>query len=99
MVLAGRIFLRRMINWAKNSKVIELNHWVHLTAEFHSDLAYIDTVLSFGLRSAPQIFSSLADGLEWILIRKGVAVVFHYLDDFLTTGRAKTSQCESNLKK
>ena len=38
---------------------------------------YIDTVLPFGLRSAPQIFSLLADGLEWILIRKDVAVVFH----------------------
>ena len=49
---------------------------------------YIDTVLPFGLRSAPKIFSSLADGLEWILIRRGVSVVIHYLDDFLTMGRA-----------
>ena len=59
---------------------------------------YIDTVLPFGLRSAPKIFSSLADGLEWILIKRGVSVAIHYLDDFLTMGRAKTSQCESNLK-
>ena len=27
---------------------------------------YIDTVLSFGLHSAPKIFNSLADALEWI---------------------------------
>ena len=37
VVVAGRIFLQRMIDRAK--AVRRLNHWVHLTADFHSDLA------------------------------------------------------------
>ena len=34
---------------------------------------YIDTALPFGLRSAPKIFSALADALEWGL-SAGVAL-------------------------
>ena len=30
-------------------------------------LLYIDQILSFGLRSAPKIFNSVADALEWIV--------------------------------
>ena len=54
---------------------------------------YVDTVLPFGLRSAPKFFSSLSDCLEWILIG-----VMHYLDDFLTMGMAGTDQCKLNLE-
>ena len=52
-----------------------------------------------GLRSAPKLFSSLADALEWILMDNGVTFSLHYLDDFLTAGRANTGQCEANLQK
>ena len=41
---------------------------------------YIDPMLPFGLRSAPKIFNSLADGLEWYLRSLGVRHIFHYLD-------------------
>ncbi len=58
---------------------------------------YIDTVLPFGLRSAPKIFSALADALEWILFNRGVSTLIHYLDDFLTMGCGNTSQCSVNL--
>lgn len=34
---------------------------------------YIDTTLPFGLRSAPKLFTALADALEWIVREKGVA--------------------------
>ena len=44
---------------------------------------FIDTVLPFGLRSAPKIFNSVADALAWIVLRAGVSKVLHYLDDFL----------------
>ena len=33
---------------------------------------YIDTTLPFGLRSAPMIFSAVADGLAYIIREKGV---------------------------
>ena len=58
---------------------------------------YIDSVLPFGLRSAPKIFSSVADALEWILLQHGVSLSLHYLDDFLTAGAANSSQCRDNL--
>ena len=60
---------------------------------------HIDTVLPFGLRSAPKIFSSVADALEWILLHKGVSTVIHYLDDFLTMGTADSGQCSRNLER
>ena len=34
--------------------------------------AYVDTALPFGLRSAPKIFTALADLLEWIFRKGGV---------------------------
>ena len=43
---------------------------------------YIDTVLPFGLRSAPKNFSAVADALQWILVQKGLTIL-HYLDDFI----------------
>ena len=43
---------------------------------------YIDAMLPFGLRSAPKIFTALADVLEWCIAQKGVEHSFHYLDDF-----------------
>lgn len=45
VVLAGRLFLRRMIEQAKTAR--RLNHWVHLTAEFHSDLRWWQTFLEY----------------------------------------------------
>ena len=44
---------------------------------------YVDTALPFGLRSAPKIFTALADLLEWIIRKTGVDHVDHYLDDFI----------------
>ena len=44
---------------------------------------YIDRVLPFGLRSAPKLFSVVADALQWILHKKGIEKRLHYLDDFI----------------
>ena len=43
---------------------------------------YIDKMLPFGLRSAPIIFSVVADALQWILIQKHILKLLHYLDDY-----------------
>ena len=58
---------------------------------------YLDKVLPFGLRSAPLIFSAIADALQWIIQAQGVEFLFHYLDDFITIGRPATLECENNL--
>ena len=36
---------------------------------------YVDAMLPFGLRSAPKIFTAIADALEWVLRRRGVRYV------------------------
>ena len=55
---------------------------------------FVDLALPFGLRSAPYIFNSIADMVEWIIInRYNVADLMHYLDDFLTAGPACSNQC------
>jgi len=44
---------------------------------------FIDLALPFGLRSAPKIFTVVADALQWILVKQGVNALLHYLDDFV----------------
>ena len=46
-------------------------------------ITYTDLALPFGLRSAPKIFSAVADALQWILVQKGINNLLHYLDDFI----------------
>ncbi len=58
---------------------------------------FIDTVLPFGLRSAPKIFNSVADTLEWVVQTAGVENVCHYLDDFLVMGALGSTQCDEGL--
>ena len=50
------------------------------------DHVYIDTCLPFGLRSAPRIFTEVADMLEWCAKQQGVSHLMHYLDDHITWG-------------
>ena len=59
---------------------------------------FIDTTLPFGLRSAPKIFTALADAAEWILRQAGIAFVVHYLDDFLLIGPPDTQGCALALQ-
>lgn len=47
---------------------------------------YIDTALPFGLWSAPKIFTSVADAVEWVVRQEGVDFILHYLDNFSLVG-------------
>ena len=58
---------------------------------------YMDTVLPFGLRSAPKVFNAVANALVWVCRRQGVSNILHYLDDFFTIGSPHTVECISNL--
>lgn len=60
---------------------------------------YVDAALPFGLRSAPKIFTGVADSLEWRLKTEGVQQVFHYLDDFLIVAQPESQQCGEELQK
>ena len=59
----------------------------------------VDTALPFGLRSAPKIFTALADGLMWAMQKENVPHVIHYLDDFLFAGAPESPQCALSLRK
>ena len=67
-----------------------------LTMSWKGDL-FIDTCLPFGLQSAPKLFNILADLLSWILKRKGIMPLIHYLDDFLTMGQVDSTACHNHL--
>ena len=68
----------------------------HLLGMLWEGRVYVDTALPFGLRSAPLIFTALADGLEWVLKQRGVSYIAHYLDDFITVGPPNSDQCRRN---
>ena len=46
----------------------------------------MDQSLPFGLRSAPKIFTAVADAMAWALSSRGICFILHYLDDFLFIG-------------
>ena len=60
------------------------------------DTFFIDTVLPFGLRSAPFLFNQVATALEWILHSHGIETILHYLDDFLIIAFS-TALCGTQL--
>ncbi len=60
--------------------------------------AYVDKTFPFGLRSAPLIFTVVADALQWVMERQGVSWVRHYMDDFITVGAPGASECMRNIQ-
>ena len=59
---------------------------------------YMDIALPFGLRSAPLIFTAVADALQWIMQQGGASYVKHYVDDFITLGAPGSEECEKNVR-
>lgn len=64
----------------------------HLLAITWEGETYIDRALPFGLRSAPKIFSAVADMIAWALQCAGIEHQIHYLDDFLFIGAPNTDE-------
>ncbi len=60
-----------------------------------NDKVYVDTTLPFGLRSAPLLFTAIADAAQWVMRKHGTSHVFHYVDDFITLG-AVSAECAHN---
>ena len=59
---------------------------------------FCDAMLPFGLRSAPKIFSAVADALEWCCKRRGASFVEHYLDDYIIVGPSDSNRCTNDLQ-
>ena len=62
-----------------------------------NSMTYIDPMLPFGLRSAPKIFNTVADGLHWHLVQAGISFLFHYLDDYIMVAPPDSQLCQSWL--
>lgn len=59
---------------------------------------YVVLALPCGLRSAPIIFNTIADMVEWILVHSyQIPYLLHYLDDFITAGAPESPECVHNL--
>ena len=58
---------------------------------------FVDTALPFGLRSAPKIFTAVADALQWVVRSRGVRYTAHYLDDFIVVGAPGSDECAKGL--
>ena len=69
----------------------------HLLGMTWRDGVYLDTALRFVLRSAPKIFSAVADALLWAMYDNGLTFGLHYLDDFFFAGRAHERSCHADL--
>ena len=70
----------------------------HLFGMMWEDKVYVDAALPFGLRSAPKIFTAVADALEWIAKYSGIKDLWHYLDDYITCGEAGSDECRLNME-
>ena len=70
----------------------------HLTGIKWNNTTYRDTALPFGLRSAPKIFTAVADALTWAMLTNGATNFLHYLDDFLFMGPAGNSSTKRSLQ-
>ena len=60
--------------------------------------SFVDATLPFGLRSAPLLFTAVADALQFIMEKRGVCWVAHYIDDFITLGRPGSTECTENVR-
>ena len=59
---------------------------------------YRDTALPFGLRSAPKIFTAVADALAWAMLTNGTSNFLHYLDNFLFMGPPSDNTTHRSLQ-
>ena len=55
---------------------------------------YVDPILPFGLRSAPKMFNTVADALNWGLQQAGIRFIQHYLDDFIIRAPPHSDECQ-----
>jgi len=66
---------------------VHLEYWCLLGIMWQGKV-FMDGGLPFGLRSAPLLFIALGDALPWIAEKEWMSWLGHYIDDFVTVGRA-----------
>uniref|UniRef100_A0A1X7U2N6 Reverse transcriptase domain-containing protein n=1 Tax=Amphimedon queenslandica TaxID=400682 RepID=A0A1X7U2N6_AMPQE len=62
------------------------------------DRIFCDRALPFGLRSAPKVFTAVANALAWAMQCEGIGDLIHYLDDFFFWSPATSRDCHTALE-
>ncbi len=70
----------------------------HLLGISWDEHTYVDRALPFSLRSAPKIFSAVANFITWVLHSSGISHQLHYLDDFLFLGAPYSDEAARALE-
>ena len=70
----------------------------HLLGIERRGVVYCDKALPFGLRSAPKLFTAVADGLAWAMACRGIQDFLHYLDDFFFCSSPASTAAEEALR-
>ena len=68
----------------------------HLFGVTWDNWVYVDQVLPFGQRSAPVIFTAVADAIGWALLEAGLHLHIHCLDDFSPRRMSTPQPCSSS---
>ena len=84
------------IRQAHRNIPVHPHDWPLLGMHWQGDV-FADATLPFGLRSAPLIFSVIADAAQWVMERKSVQWVAHYVDNLITIGVPGSKDCASNV--
>lgn len=92
----GAMLAKMDIKQAYRNIPVHPNDRIYLGMQWNGSV-YVDAVLPFGLRSAPLLFSAVADALLWMMHRNGGTIIFHYLDDFITVGAPSSDECTRNM--
>jgi len=58
---------------------------------------FVNGTLSFGLRSAPLIFTALGDSIQWVALEKGAVWLRHYGDDFISIRSKGSGECARSM--
>ena len=93
----GTLLAKMDVESAYRMVPVHPQDWALLAVQWAGQL-FFDTRLPFGLRSAPKVFTAVADALQWSFTRQGVSWVEHYLDDYVTMGPPKSEKCRQNLE-
>ena len=94
---SGALIAKFDVEAAYHNIAVHPSDWNLLVLKWRNH-CYVDLALSSGLPSAPYIFNSVADMVEWILlIAHNVSDLLHYLDNFITAGPPDSNQCAENL--
>ena len=90
------VFPAKLVKKVEKGGFVDMEDFLKDNIEVERRRLAVGETSVFGLHSAPKIFSTVADGLQYMLKKEGVTC-FHYLDDFFLAGQGGTDECSTVL--